>query len=344
MSSPSKMLDCSVIIPCVRVNKLLLECVDGCLTHFPTAKVVVLLDDPDTENLLTGVETVITGPVTIARKRNVGADCVSTTYIAFIDSDAVPDGGWLPNAIEILEENDAVTIAGGPDLPPPDEVGWPRLVGFASKSVAVSGSNNIRKFRASPRPREALPSCNMVLRRADYLELGGMDENLLTGEDIEFCFRVRERGGVIQYSPKVAVFHRDRELRPYVMQRLTYGASVPKLLARTPSIRKAYLLGPAFIVLYLASGALALVAPQYLWPYLAGVIALSLVLAAEAFRHAQRLIDVPGVFSLLTIGLLMPGVGTILSAVGVLPDVRRFYSNIPSGEDKRLTHGDRPVE
>ncbi len=326
------MLDCSVIIPCVRVNRLLHECVDGCLKHFPTAKVVVLLDDPDTEDLLTGVETIVTGPVTIARKRNLGADSVSTTYIAFIDSDAVPDIGWLPNAIEILEANIAVTIAGGPDLPPPDEVGWPRLVGLASKSVVVYVGNNIRKFRALPRPREALPSCNMVLRRADYLDLGGMDENLLTGEDIEFCFRVRERGGVIQYSPEVAVFHRDRELWSYVMQRVTYGASVPKLFARTPSLRKAYLLGPAFIILYLASGLLALVVPGYIWPCLAGVIALSLALAVEAFRHAERLIDAPGVFSLLAIGLLMPGIGTILSALGVLPDVRRFYSNIPSEE------------
>ena len=326
------MLDCAIIIPCVRVNRLLLDCVDGCLTLFPTSKVVVLLDDPDSENLLTGVETVVTGPVTIARKRNLGADSVSTTYIAFIDSDAVPDSGWLPNAIGILEANIAVAIVGGPDLPPPDEVGWPRLVGSASKSVAVSGSNNIRKFRASPRVREALPSCNMVMRRDYYLELGGMDENLLTGEDIEFCFRVREGGGVIQYSPDVAVFHRDRELWSYVMQRVTYGASVPKLLARTPSLRKAYLLGPAFLNFYLASGPFASVMPGYFWPYLAGVMALSLALVVEAFRHAERLIDVPGVFCVLAIGLLAPGVGTILSVLGLLPDVRRFYSNIPSEE------------
>src|SRR5206468_4084819 len=96
---------------------------------------------------------------------------------------------------------------------------------------------------------EDLPSCNLVMRRREYLELGGMSEALFTAEDLDFCIRLRAQGRHILksrssavnsdldfcirlraqgrhilYSPDVLVYHKNRNLRGFLNQRLTYGA------------------------------------------------------------------------------------------------------------------------
>jgi GT2 family glycosyltransferase len=60
--------------------------------------------------------------------------------------------------------------------------------------------------------------------------LGGMKEELFTGEDVDFCIRLRKSKLLIAYDPNVCVFHKNRDIWNFILQRLTYGASVPEII------------------------------------------------------------------------------------------------------------------
>jgi GT2 family glycosyltransferase len=322
----------SIIIPCVGVDDLLARCVRECERQAPDAEIIVLLDENDGAEQLGGGSTVIvTGPVTIAAKRNRGAHASKAKYLAFIDSDAYPDAGWLSNGIAVLEGKPDAAIAGGPDLPWPDETGWTRLIGLASRSPLISAKSAYRKYRAQARDCPHLPSCNMIVRRDDYLRLEGMKENLRTGEDLDYCYRVRADGGRIIYQPDVAVFHRDRNFRPFVLQRMVYGASVWRLAKNGLSLGNLYLFAPGLAVAFFASAPLSFFSWSYAAVQIVALASLAAILCFEAMRTARRIVDLPGLFAILGIGLLVPGLGTVLGGLGLLPDVKTIYKNSPTG-------------
>lgn len=325
------MTDASIIIPSVKVDNLLLRCVAECRARAPDCEIIVLLDvNEGAEDLGDGPKIIVTGAATIAAKRNRGANASTAEFLAFIDSDAYPDQGWPRVGMEILAKSPDIAIVGGPDLPWPEETGWSRLIGLASRSPLVSAKSAYRKYRADPRDCPHLPSCNMIVRRADYLRLGGMDEDLETGEDLDYCYRVRAESGRIHYRPDVAVFHRDRDLRPFFLQRVVYGASVWRLSQKGISFANAYLFAPGLAMCFFASAPLILLLPLYGTLHALAVISLTIILCVEAIRIAGRVTDIPGLLAILGIGLLAPGIGTILGGLGLLPEVRVIYRNSPT--------------
>src|SRR5262249_47575943 len=52
--------------------------------------------------------------------------------------------------------------------------------------------------------------CNISVRKAAALRIGGFDETFMAnavGEDAEFCHRLRQNGGVIHYAAKAGLVH-----------------------------------------------------------------------------------------------------------------------------------------
>lgn len=276
---------------------------------------------------LAGVSIKVTGRVNIAAKRNLGARLAEVEFLAFIDSDAFPIDGWLDNAQRHLDSNPDLGAVGGPNLAPPDQGLGARLVAAALRSVFVSGKWTFRKLIRPMRFVDDMPSCNLIVRRDAYLALGGMNENLFTGEDMEFCARLRESGRKILYVPDVQVYHENRRLWPFVLQRLSYGASVPDLLRKRFSVNFLALALPALFLLFLASWPLGLLWPKWmaLYAVVVGVYVFAIVI--EAIRHASRIADTPGVMLALILGNLVPGLGTIAQLCGLIGDRRKVYRN-----------------
>lgn len=55
---------------------------------------------------------------------------------------------------------------------------------------------------------EVIAGCFMLVPRAAYEEVGGMDESFfMYGEEIEWCFRIRRAGWRIMYNPDAAILH-----------------------------------------------------------------------------------------------------------------------------------------
>ncbi|MBU1077989.1 MAG: glycosyltransferase, partial [Spirochaetes bacterium] len=265
----------SIIIPFVEWNDYVDECIAGCLGQDYPAFDIILL--PDKKIKLSGkfksnkIKVIPTGDVTIAEKRNKGINASKKTdFFAFIDSDAYPIRKWLKPGIEAFNRDKDLWAVGGPNITPPAEPLLKRAVGNASRSFLITGARAFRKKISTDRFCSDLPTCNLIVKKEAFTVLMGFNKKLKTGEDVEFCSRIIRKGKKILYHNKVIVFHHNRSLfRPFLLQRVTYGLSVFRLLKKDPSIYNVMMFVPFFILLFLlGSPVLILLVPRLLLPVL----------------------------------------------------------------------------
>lgn len=322
----------AIIVPAIEVGPLLERCVKECARTAPDAEIIALVDSAEGADVLDGLATVVeTGPVTIGAKRNLGASMTTAAALAFIDSDAYPDDGWLQHALRELDADAALGAVGGPNISPPVETREERWVGLAHNSALVAGWWKYRRDRhAATREVGALPSCNLIVRHDAYDSVGGMNEHLFTAEDTDFCRRFVGAGHRIRFTSSVVVFHKNRDLRSFVVQRYTFGVAMVPLLrdGKAPDLGyTAASFALALFALALASGPLAVLRPATRRAWLATVAAYAALLAAEAVRLTDDRRDAPGTAAALAIGNLAPGVGFVAKALGLSPDLRGVYRN-----------------
>ncbi len=125
--------------------------------------------------------------------RNLGAFSSNSDYLAFIDADCEANEMWLVNAIEKF------SIAGvgivGCTATVPDNATW------VQKSW-----NYFRSRHRGTKFVSWLNSMNLIVRRDVFDEVNGFDENLETGEDVDFCYRVSKKFKILS-SDDVIVYH-----------------------------------------------------------------------------------------------------------------------------------------
>lgn len=325
-------MSATIIIPSIHIDPLLVRCVTRCRELYPDTEILALVDDGrGQEQIVDTATVVVTGPISIAEKRNKGAASSNADHLAFIDSDAYPAPGWLEAAEAILAADPALGAVGGPNVSPPEESRSERHVGLAHHSFLVAGWWAYRRDpHAHEREVTALPSCNLIVRRSEYLALGGMNEQLFTAEDTDFCKRFVASGRRIWFSPDVLVFHKNRALRGYIIQRFTFGVAMAPLLRKGTAPDLPYTVvsyAIAGFTLFVVSAPLALVVPWWGRLWLGVMGAYLAVVFVEAIRASRRPRDWPGTMVALALGNLLPGAGFILKAVHAVPDLRGVYRN-----------------
>jgi glycosyltransferase involved in cell wall biosynthesis len=162
----------------------------------------------------------------LSNARNTGIDAATGEIIAFIDDDAYPDPHWLRFLALSFKEGTYVGV-GGPNLPVPED-GW--------KAQAVANAPGPNPVLLTDRVAEHIPGCNMAFKRDALKEIGAFDPVFRTaGDDVDLCWRLRENGGVIGYSPATVVWHHRRNaFRKYWKQQEGYGKAESLLEKKWP--------------------------------------------------------------------------------------------------------------
>lgn len=152
--------------------------------------------------------------------RNTAAFEAHGERLFFCDGDDEAEPDWIE---ELLRAHEAGTAIGGH---------------LAEERLVVKGQENWRppatpgelpSFMGAP----YLVSANMAIWAKDFAAVGGFDESLANGEDIDFAWKLSEHGVDLRYCADAVIHYRHRAgLKLLVQQHYRYGVGMAHVLAQ----------------------------------------------------------------------------------------------------------------
>ena len=205
-------LEVSVIIPCVSISDGLYPLVRSIKEQIDVkikdiTIVVRDLSGNDLTSIMSEVNLLKQTGNGRAEAINLGAKHAKGNILVFIDDDCIPTTKkWLMKLTRSFLESSEIEIASGRVIVPDTSfiqafIRWMNGVGtpdYGGEDFSVN--NNFRGF----------PGTNLAVRKLTYQNLGGFDENLIVGEDLDFCVRAFEKKILMKYSSDAVISHRHR--------------------------------------------------------------------------------------------------------------------------------------
>jgi mycofactocin system glycosyltransferase len=162
--------------------------------------------------------------------RNAGLAEVTTPLVAFVDTDVAVDDRWLDALLPHFNDPSVALVA-------------PRV-------ASAPGSSTLEQYEAARSPLDLgdqaariaagtrvsyVPAAALVVRTEMLRAIGGFDESLRTGEDVDMVWRLIDAGYRCRYEPLTTVHHRPRStLSALIRQRVGYGRSATVLERKHP--------------------------------------------------------------------------------------------------------------
>lgn len=218
----------SVIIPVFNQVDYTRKCMDALRRHPPTGRYeIIIVDNGSTDGTADFLQalndprvTVVSNPVNLgfAKACNQGARAASHPYLLFLNNDTEPTRHWFRPLAAILD-NDPTVGAVGSKLILPD--GRLQHAGIIVTDDRSSGDPLLARHIYYGQPSD-LPEANrlctyqaitaacLLVRKSAFEGVGGFDEGYWNGyEDVDFCFRLRERHWKLVYQPASVVVHHE---------------------------------------------------------------------------------------------------------------------------------------
>lgn len=165
-----------------------------------------------------------------AAARNTGWRAASGALCLFVDADVSLEAAALPVLLAHLADPTVAAVA-----PRVRSVGGvaPR---WLAAYEATRSSLDLGPRRGQVRPGGRVPyvpTAALLVRRAALEGIGGFDESLRHGEDVDLVWRLAGAGWSVRYDPTASATHPSRpDLPAWLLQRYHYGSSAAALAAR----------------------------------------------------------------------------------------------------------------
>jgi mycofactocin system glycosyltransferase len=208
---------------------------------------VIVVDDASADAAATA-EVVSRADATLIRRevnggpaaaRNTGLAAATTPLVAFLDSDCVPEPGWLDGLLPHFTDPAVGAVA--PRIVP-HEPGRSWLARYEGASSTLDMGKRPSIVRPGARVPYVPGAAIVVMRKAAGT---GFDEDMTVGEDVDFAWRLGEAGWRVRYEPAAMMAHQHRvRLRAWLRRRRDYGTSAAALESRHPgAVRPLYVSG-----------------------------------------------------------------------------------------------------
>lgn len=147
-----------------------------------------------------------------ARARNKALSLARNQIIAWIDTDCeIEDPRWIENMLKNIGGK-VIGVAGNQLKP---RGGLSRVIWYLPGIAYLSG-----------KPKEAsfAPTTSSMFLKKPLQRIGGYDENLITAEDLEICWRLGKKGYKFMQIPQSAITHHFRSsFRGFARQQYERG-------------------------------------------------------------------------------------------------------------------------
>lgn len=265
----------SIIIPVKAINDYVRETVPHIqrLTE-ESWELIILPNELDTDEWQDErVRIVPSGQVGPAKKRDMGADLAQGEILVFLDDDSYPRQDLLSVAEQHFADSSVVAI-GGPAITPPHDDFWQRVSGAVFLSRFSGGVPERYVPVGEVREIQDWPSVNLMVRKADFLAIGGFDSPYWPGEDTKLCLdliqKTRKR---ILYVPNLVVWHHRRAgLAAHLKQVGGYGIHRGYFARKYPetSRKLLYFIPSVFTLFVVSTLIIPPLFPMAAWLFLGG--------------------------------------------------------------------------
>jgi len=170
------------------------------------------------------VKIVLTNRVSKGKARNLGIEKSKGDIIAFLDSDVEVLSGWYEALLKSMKHSDIV--AGYSPDPNRKDIGRvPTLIDGCDITY---------------------PTCNIAYKR-EVFNIGGFTEVQRVPEDCEFHYRCVKAGYIIDYNPRMKVFHHQHFSRfGFAKQAFWNGEARYELNKLYPNLKNSHQHGLSF--------------------------------------------------------------------------------------------------
>lgn len=259
----------SIIIPVQRIHDYLREHLKHHLKQKYQDFEIIILSDIKEKDKFEKTKIIETGKVPPAKKRNLGVENAQGEIIAFIDDDAYPQEDWLEIANKEFQDKELIAL-GGPSLPPPNSTFFQKV---SNKVYELSSKKTGPRYGKAKRQEiDDWPTCNLFVRKKDFLRVGGADSKYWGGEDTNLCYNLLKTGKKMIYVPEIGVFHHPRKsLKNHLKQSYFWGMWRGFFMKIHPenSRQATFFIPPTFLIGIVIGGILSLFSQTifkvYLW-------------------------------------------------------------------------------
>jgi succinoglycan biosynthesis protein ExoA len=266
----------SVVIPCRNESGPVRQLLDELRGQDTPIHEVIVVDNASTDDVAEALDAyrrqhpdlplhVISCPkVGIPAALNAGIRAATGDVIVRFDAHSCPTGRYVREAVATLRETGAGVVGGVWEIAPGRKTVVAQAIARAVAHPMGAGDAAYRTGRTFSERRSVDTVPFGCFHKATWEQLGGFNERLLTNEDYEFNYRVRQSGRQVLLDPSVrSVYYARSTFGALVRQYFRYGWWKAQMLKSHPrSLRWRQAVPAAFVA---TVGALA-VASVWLFP------------------------------------------------------------------------------
>jgi len=251
----------SIVIPCRNEEAYIEKVLNNILNQdYQDPIEIIIVDGMSTDRTISIIEAfkkshqanikiIPNAKINIPTALNLGIDAAQGQIIIRMDGHAVPSHDYIRIAVEVLLSTKHAVV-GGICLSRPgnDSIKAKTISKAISHPFGVGNSVfRIASDKMPPRFVETVPfGC---FTKELWERMGGYDENLLTNEDYDFNYRVRQSGEKVYLDPRLKTIYFGRpDFKSLAKQYYRYGTWKMRMLKKYPvSMRIRHFIPPFFI-------------------------------------------------------------------------------------------------
>ena len=188
----------SVVVPAYNEEKYIGECLLALKNQtYPKDRYeVIVVDNNSTDNTAAiakefGVRIVGCQVQGVAAARVAGSEACDKDIIAQTDADSAPRADWLEKiANHFTKDHNLIGCTGAAYLRGVNPI-------FSKASFSIFNTFQRFNFLIS---KPTFSGFNFAVRRQSYKEVGGIDPNIVSAEDVDLSFRLKKAGKIEFFS------------------------------------------------------------------------------------------------------------------------------------------------
>ena len=291
----------SVVIPCLNEERHIGSVLASLARQYaPEIYEIILVDGMSTDRTRDVVEefvkcnsairtTIIDNPKRdIPTALNLGINAAHGDVIVRMDAHSTPSPGYVRRCASLLAENRAAVVGMPWFIQPGEDSLMAKAIALA---VAHPFGIGDAQYRLKPESAQFVDTVPFgAFRKVLWTSLGGFNEKLLTNEDYDFNYRVRQAGEKVLLDVEEHCAYSARPtLSALARQYQRYGFWKAQMLKKQiRSLRWRHLVAPVFVLSLLFSFITGFVWSPAWWILLLIVVAYALVSLISAIMIAGR--------------------------------------------------------